>query len=70
MSKEERKKKIDQVVKKCQETEKATDQDVQELRNYDVPSTDTGKCLRACTMETFGMVSVLLAVPNKFIDLF
>lgn len=56
LSKEGRRKQIELLAKKCQETEKATDFDVQETLDHELPSTDTGKCLRACIMESLGMV--------------
>lgn len=50
-------KKATEMAKACQEKEGAVDQDIEEFFNHKVPSTDTGKCFRACFMEDLGIVS-------------
>lgn len=57
LTEEEQKKSFHAAIKKCQDTEKATDADYEETIKHEVPSTDAGKCLRACLFETFGVVS-------------
>lgn len=42
--------------KQCQTQEGASEQDLQEFLMHQVPSTQTGKCLRACIMETVNVV--------------
>lgn len=43
--------------KSCQEKEGASDADLKELIDHALPSTKPGKCLRACMMESIGLVS-------------
>lgn len=56
LSKEENLKKYEALAKTCQENEKASDADVKEALDHELPSTDAGKCLRACVMESVGVV--------------
>ncbi|VVC25033.1 Hypothetical protein CINCED_3A005583 [Cinara cedri] len=46
---------IDKVGKMCN----ATKEDVQVLKNYDIPSTEIGKCLMKCLTVKLGMVDAL-----------
>lgn len=41
----------------CQTKEGASDDDVERLFNKTLPTTTEGKCLSACMMEEFGVVS-------------
>lgn len=41
----------------CKESEGASDDEVDEMINKTEPTTMTGKCLNACMMEQFGVVS-------------
>lgn len=42
----------------CRISENATDADVEEMLDYEAPTTKEGSCLRACIFEIFGMVFV------------
>lgn len=41
----------------CKEKEKATDDDVEKMVQESYPDTKEGKCLVACMLEQFGVVS-------------
>lgn len=60
MSKEETMQKGIEVGKKCQAQEGASDSDFDEFMSHTIPTTEPGKCLRACIMETFNVVILLL----------
>lgn len=45
-----------QMVQRCKMQEKSTETDMAEFSQQRRPSTETGKCLHACLMETVGLV--------------
>lgn len=47
-------------IKKCQAQEGASDSDVTEFLKPQVPTTESGKCLRACFIEAQGMVCQII----------
>lgn len=55
-TKEERKKMLETFAKNCQAQEKATDSDYDDVMKHELPTTETGNCMRACVFEAFGMV--------------
>jgi hypothetical protein len=48
---------IDDVQKKCQESENASDEDLASVLNGTLAETWTEKCLIACLWENYGIVS-------------
>lgn len=46
------------VGRQCQAKEGGTDRDFQEFITRTVPTTQTSKCLHACVLESFSVVSV------------
>lgn len=44
------------MVRRCQAQEQATENDLREFQQQRKPSTQTGKCLHACLMESIGLV--------------
>lgn len=56
VSREEQHKMMQVMGKSCQEKEGASDSDFSELIDHALPTTKPGKCLRACMMESIGLV--------------
>lgn len=57
MSKQEKAEMFDKIAKPCIEKEGASENDVKEAKEHLVSTTKAGKCLRACIMESVGVVS-------------
>lgn len=47
----------EEILQECKNQEIATDEDVQTIGNHNIPETRGAKCLLACTMEKFDVVS-------------
>lgn len=47
---------FEKISKPCIEKEGASENDVKEAKAHQVASTKAGKCLRACFMESIGVV--------------
>lgn len=45
----------------CKEKEGASDADVEEMINKKIPTNKPAKCLNACMMDQFGVVSLLVS---------
>lgn len=58
MDKEEGKAMIRGMASDCKETEKASDEDVENMINKVKPTTKEAKCLNACMMTQFGVVCI------------
>lgn len=62
---EERQKFRENVVDKCKESTKATEEDFANLKAHEIPTTQTAKCLAACIKEKLGVVrniSILILI--------
>lgn len=53
------------MVRRCQSQEQATENDLREFQQQRKPSTQTGKCLHACLMESIGLVKNDLKFKRK-----
>lgn len=49
-------KKAQQMTRSCQQVVQATEDDLKELQTQQKPSSESGKCLHACLMESIGLV--------------
>lgn len=46
--------------KECRDTHKATDEDMKNIMDGNIPSTPAAKCTMTCTMKQFKMVGRLM----------